>query len=116
MVKKFERCARVRNEKNIAAPDLKVSSNVALLLRVISCKDLLTNVLNKWNHLYKVRQHQWGEHLLSKIGRIYNHVQIIIKARPGYYPNNSQKYHLISVSFVQTLIFFKLNLLKLIPN
>lgn len=31
MVKKCERYARVRNEKNIAAPDLKVNSNVALL-------------------------------------------------------------------------------------
>ena len=31
MVKKCERYARVRNEKNIVAPNIKVTSNVALL-------------------------------------------------------------------------------------
>lgn len=80
---------------------------------MISCKELLANVLSKCNPLYKVRYNQQGEKLLSKRARIYNRVQIILKVSLEYCLHNAQKYHLISVSFGQTFIFFKINLLKL---
>lgn len=63
------------------------------------------------SHFINIRCDQQGGHYL---GTTYSNVWSIIKVSPGHYPHTPKGH--VTISFVPSFIFFKFNLLDLVPN